>query len=264
MGFFTKLEPEQIKILVQIQEAFKKNKVQQQIDEGIEAITSNPTKKAATMGLTLQIMPYLALILVIMVIISFVIICTKVKQVKNNPAIRKARQRTLGFFGKIKYAIKTLINRVFGPILKILAFDSSTKGFLRMMNPMAKQVPSVPREQLKSGRCDNMKFVENRNQCEATVKPDDILWELDISKFPEYYNLPIAEQKRLEKRLKVYIPWQQNASFYVPQCNKARFQGEVEGSASKLLLENGTTCRLNEIKSEKFESTMMKISQTYS
>ena len=91
-------------------------------------------------------------------------------------------------------------------------------------------VITIDREQLQNGRCDNLSWVETTHdgasgQCYNTVHPTDMTWKLDSSKTNEFYDLPQGRKNELKNYGTVKIPWDVNpeASFYVPQCEKAYY-----------------------------------------
>ena len=75
-----------------------------------------------------------------------------------------------------------------------------------------------------------MKWVETtaegaKGHCDNSVHPIDLTWKLDNTKTPEYFDLPQVRKAQLDKYSTVKIPWDVNpeASFYVPQCEKAYY-----------------------------------------
>lgn len=111
-----------------------------------------------------------------------------------------------------------------------------------------KKPKTTPRPLMKSGRCDNISFVEDSPQgvyghCESTKIPDDIIFDIDQSQIPEFISLPANLKKVLEPRLHIKIPYTKKPeeSFYVPQCDKATYS---DGTAVDLYDEAGMSCKL--------------------
>jgi hypothetical protein len=141
----------------------------------------------------------------------------------------------------------------------------------RKLNPSNKQV-GIPRSTISSGRCDGVAWVEDpsdegkRGTCTNPNVPKDIVWNIKKSKNSEYASLPSSMKKRYDDST-IVIPWHttQEASFYVPDCEKAYFKEQcriVQNSTctdaetrvgtscckkADVLVENGTTCALKEV-----------------
>lgn len=124
-----------------------------------------------------------------------------------------------------------------------------TKMFINSYNPGGKTPKTTPRPLMKSGRCDNISFVEDSQEgtygnCESTKIPDDIIFDIDQSQIPEYISLPKNLKKTLEPGLHIRIPYSKTPeeTFYVPQCDKATYS---DGSPVDLYDEAGMSCKLS-------------------
>jgi hypothetical protein len=133
---------------------------------------------------------------------------------KEHYIIRKIKQ----LFQKIA----KFFQKLFHPLYKVKQFTNIVSG--------GAHDTGFDRTKIESGRCDNMKWVETtaegaKGQCDNTVHPIDLTWKLDNTKTPEYFDLPQVRKAQLDKYSTVKIPWDVNpeASFYVPQCEKAYY-----------------------------------------
>jgi hypothetical protein len=125
--------------------------------------------------------------------------------------IKKIFQKIIKFFEKI-----------FHPFYKLRQFSNIVSG--------GGHDSGIERTRIESGRCDNMKWVETteegkKGQCDNAVHPIDLTWKIDNTKTPEYFDLPASRKSQIDKYSTVKIPWDVNpeASFYVPQCEKAYY-----------------------------------------
>ena len=169
---------------------------------------------------------------------------------------------------KRNVAKEGLFNSFFNQLNKIFSFSYETKKFLRMLSPLSGDVSSNDRPIIGSGRCNNMEWVETDGEsrmgsegeqgyCETTILPNDIKWKLDTARMPEYGELPKVVRDSIKNQLDIIIPWSHNeeASFYVPQCDKAVFAKTCDPKdptnyakckRADLLEDNGMTCKLRE------------------
>lgn len=169
---------------------------------------------------------------------------------------------------KRNVAKEGLFNSFFNQLNKIFSFSYETKKFLRMLSPLSGDVSSNDRPIIGSGRCNNMEWVETNGEsrigsegeqgyCETTILPNDIKWKLDTARMPEYAELPKILKDSIKNQLDIIIPWSHNeeASFYVPQCDKAVFAKTCDPKdptnyakckRADLLEDNGMTCKLRE------------------
>jgi len=169
----------------------------------------------------------------------------------STPSLKRYYNNTKGFFAKIKKFFKSLIKLSHRTknIFNIFGSTDQTNARYRI-----------------GGRCDNITWVETDGDgniaddgayCETSVLPDNIQWKLDTSKMPEYGQLPKNMKDIVKGNLNVTIPFDHNdeASFYVPQCEKAVFTDTCDKNdptnldkcqKANLLEDNGMSCRLKE------------------
>lgn len=173
--------------------------------------------------------PYIALIIVILLLIW-------ISRRKSAPSMGRGGQMSapeLNWFDKYflpSYQIRSLTNFFSG------------------------DPPGIDRPKEPNGRCDNIEWQHTGGSgtglCVKTYKPDTITWTLDMDKMPELSKLPtkITDMMKVTDRMQVYIPWESQGTFYVPQCSKAYFKEmdsngkEVTTSASYLFKDKGLTC----------------------
>ena len=161
-----------------------------------------------------------------------------------------------------------LWNNFMKQINSLFSFSHEARKFFRMFSPLSGDPNTIDRPVIGSGRCNNIEWIEtdgeahianegDQGYCETTILPNDIKWKLDTSKMPEYGELPKVAKDSVKKQLDVIIPWDHNdeASFYVPQCDKAVYANTCDPKDPKnynkckradLLEDNGMTCRLRE------------------
>ena len=169
---------------------------------------------------------------------------------------------TTSFFGKLWYYLTApfaFISKKLGP------YTTSVTLF-------PKEPVTIPREQLYSGRCDQIRWIQDnadgeKGFCYSSIRPNDIIWDLEKTKMPEYFNLPQIIRSQADYKMKVRIPYSQTPedSFYVPRCDLATFAGTVdpndpkkEISAAGLFEDTGTTCKLKEMPSKTYKAMQRK------
>lgn len=144
--------------------------------------------------------------------------------------------------------------------------------FAASVSPYPTKLNTIPRQNMMSGRCDNLRWLQDapdgaKGFCWSAIRPKPIIWELDLSKMPEYFELPTPRKQDIDTKLKVKIPYSSNPedSFYVPRCDLATFEGvpdendpTKEMSAAHLLEDTGTTCRLRELPSNGYTAMQRK------
>lgn len=135
--------------------------------------------------------------------------------------------------------------------------------FFRMFIPFRGNEGTIPRPTMTAGRCDHLNWVQDtpdgaRGFCFSAVRPKDIEWLLDMSKTPEYFDLPEARKKQYDAQMKVRIPYseQPQDSFFVPMCDKAVFADT--GKPANLFEDTGTTCKLLELPSKGYNTMVRK------
>ena len=120
------------------------------------------------------------------------------------------------------------------------------------LNPFAGVFQSIARPIFRNGRCDNMNYLQFSSaginwggldkKCIVLKKPKDIEWSIDESKIPEFATLPAERKKELQHKLKIKIPFEPKESFYLPNCDKAKYE---DGSPADMYIDAGLTCNLN-------------------
>jgi hypothetical protein len=158
---------------------------------------------------------YIALIIVIMLLLGLLFWASNSSRRRNN----QGQKRRRNWFDRLfpnKYKASLLANRIVGG-----------------------DIATEPRETI-IGRCDNVQYQESGNLCINTKVPDPIMW--DLQSLDELGQIPQSLRDRLTKDgvlLKVFIPWEANGSFFVPNCNKAYY---LNGEKSFLLIDDGFQC----------------------
>jgi hypothetical protein len=171
---------------------------------------------------------------------------------KNN---RKIFPTIGGPFTKLFKVIRDFIQTIFTPSHQI-------RLMTRMFKFGGASVDTKPRDRLKVGRCDNIRWADKEGEgrpghCETTSRPEDIHWELDIMQFPEYFDLPVSIKNEFSNKLNVIIPYslKPEASFYVPMCEKAVYADTCDRNdphnlskcqKAHLFEDNGLSCKLRE------------------
>ena len=139
--------------------------------------------------------------------------------------------------------------------------------FFRSISPFQGSIPSVPRQQMMSGRCDNLRWIDSSTEgtagyCLSSVRPNDFIWNLDISKMPEYFELPLERRMQLTPKMRIRIPYVRgdpNAkdTFFIPDCKNATFVDVIDPVTKKevpapLFEDTGMMCKLKELPSSLF------------
>ena len=186
---------------------------------------------------------------------------------------------------KYEQMIKSQFTGVFGSIYlyfyKIWSSITVPPQINRLLNTFNQYNdggPTVPRTLINSGRCDNIKWIENTGDgkmgsCDSAIRPQDLTWKLDpglnsefrSGNFQEYASKNGLDPKQWTNNTNVIIPWDRSpeTTFFVPQCEQAYFANqcrtEVNSAACKtheqwsdgyccakanLLKEQGLTCGL--------------------
>jgi hypothetical protein len=211
--------------------------------------------------------PYIVLALIIIVIVVLIkgggrlltpLYMLDSKRRSAFSSVKGIRQRTIDYF-KVK----------FGGLFEMLSPGYKVRLFFGMFSPFGGvKYNAIPRPRLYSGRCDNLRWIQQDNngrvdlsqdgaagKCFSAVRPKDIVWNLDISKMPDFYDLPQIRQDALKDKMRITIPYDSEDSirdgntFFVPRCDKAYYGSDrknlVNQGKGKMALEDtGTTCRL--------------------
>jgi len=146
--------------------------------------------------------------------------------------------------------------------------------FMSALNPLGSTGATVPRN-LIPGRCDMTKWIPNasdKSKCDATQRPKDIIWSLDLSKMgSDYSNLPDKIKNNNSKYRNILIPYDKSpeASFYVPQCDKAVYYDTCTDvndlstcQPAPLFDDLGLSCALKKQKSQSYTNTSICNSNT--
>jgi len=188
-----------------------------------------------------NIAPYVALAIVIIVAVSFL---KGGGKKSNNSRQNRGRNPFSGLGRTIRNAERTVekdtvlafkwtrkifrriikfFEKLFHPLYQITQFFNLFSGGAHSKNVF-------DRTQIQSGRCDNINWLETTDEgkkgvCDIAKHPTDLTWNLDTSQTPEYFELPQSRKSQLDIYNTVKIPWDVNpeASFYVPQCEKAYY-----------------------------------------
>lgn len=135
--------------------------------------------------------------------------------------------------------------------------------FIRSISPFQGALPSTQRQQMMSGRCDHLRWIQDTSDgaqgfCHSAIRPKDIVWEMDMSKLPEYFELPDERRAEMQSRLKIRIPYSvyPQDSFYVPECDRATFIDYKDANGNEmpapLFEDTGMACKMREVPSMKY------------
>lgn len=196
--------------------------------------------------------PYLVLILLVLLLIGL--------SAFPKPKLMSGRVMPTTWWTKLKVAIKNILEKLF-PVHVLR----------RWFNPFGK-VDTIARTQ-NAGRCDNATWREYVDPsepygggfCKKTSKPKPYTWNINTNKLPEYGAMPDTLKQTITKngqKMQVFIPYELQSTFYVPQCNEAYYiektpdgkevQRKFKDEGIQLLVDNGLTCSLVEKPSNQF------------
>jgi hypothetical protein len=194
-----------------------------------------------------NIAPYIALILVFIIVISFMKGGKGGKSGNNSyfyrirKSITSFEHRAVNDIRKVERIAKkdalfanSWIHKKFNQILHFLdvIFNPLITRIKQYMNLFSGKGHSnvFDRQHIESGRCDNLNWIETtaegtKGTCDNSIYPEALKWNLDTSKTPEFFELPQSRKSDMDKYSSVEIPWDKTpeASFYVPQCEKAYY-----------------------------------------
>lgn len=162
--------------------------------------------------------PYIALIIVILILVGVGVSTSGPSMNLNAGSARRDAifNQTLGLFGRIQRAI--------GDFFARFSLGHRFRLIMRMINPFGGGYQNtVQRPRAGGGRCNNIDWVENGENCEQLMFPKAIEWEISPDKVAEWERLPDDIKSGLKKKMKVFIPWAKQDTFYVPQCAKAYY-----------------------------------------
>lgn len=208
--------------------------------------------------------PYLVLVFIILFFIFLSKGGSLVKPVrkldtKRKRAFQRAQTRWQRFVSWLKAKLRWLL-QLFTPGYRTILF-------LRMFIPFGSKTKYIPRQRMMSGRCDNHRWIQvdgndkpqlsvdgRRGYCFSALRPDDIKWDLDVSKLPDFHELPNELKKKANAKLSVVIPYDKEDTvrdgntFFVPRCDKAYYKDVKDATgknvSAKLLEDMGTSCKL--------------------
>lgn len=208
--------------------------------------------------------PYIVLAFVILLIISASKGGAMLRPLKKIDAKRKkAFARAQSKWQRLKRWIKTKL----AWLIRLLTPSYRVRLFLKMFTPFGGKSSQIPRQRIMSGRCDNHRWIQitdkdkidlntdgKRGYCFSSIRPEDIEWELDVSKMPDYNDLPQQTRKNMQSKMKIIIPFDKEDSvrdgntFFVPRCDKAYYKDAKDAKGkpvpASLLEDTGTTCKL--------------------
>lgn len=186
--------------------------------------------------------PYIVLLIIILLFIG-VAASPKKKR-------RPGRKLPTSWWTRLKATIKNILEKMFPVHL-----------LRKWFNPFGK-VDTISRSQ-NAGRCDNAHWREYIDPsepygggfCKATYKPKPHTWNIDPNKLPEHASMPEKLRTDITKngqRMQVFIPYELQSTFYVPQCNDAYYvekapdgtdvQKKFADEGIPLLVDNGLKC----------------------
>lgn len=218
------------------------------------ASAAGPGKQAIIMFME-NFMKYLIIFIVIFILYLMF------RKASRAPKTVKITSKVTGLFGRLMKFLNTILNKVF-------SFGPQIRKITSMFNVLGGDVPDIPRNAERNGRCNNVSWIETdedghmtqdgvQGYCETTTRPANIKWQMDVMRMPEYAELPSEIKKQIKNQLKVTIPWDHNeeASFYVPQCDQAVYTDTCDPKhpndlrrcmKADILEDNGMSCRLRE------------------
>lgn len=216
------------------------------------------------LALLKDLSPYIALLIIIL----FIIVLMKGSAIMRPFRRLDARRRVAFAKGKSRYQrFKLWLKSKFDWLFKLLTPGYRVRLFLRMFLPGGAAANQIPRQRIMSGRCDNNRWIQindrnevqldadgKRGYCFSAIRPEDIKWDLDITKMPDYNELPEQTRKSIQSRMQIIIPFDNEDSvrdgntFFVPRCDKAYYAKAKDKDGkpipAKLLEDFGTSCKL--------------------
>lgn len=208
--------------------------------------------------------PYIVLAVVILVIIGGAKSASAFRPLRDLDAKRKKEfSKAKSRFERLKTWIKTKLKW----LIKLITPSYRVRLFVRMLLPFGGKGNQIPRQRIMSGRCDNHRWIQvnengdpdldmdgRRGYCFSAIRPENIEWELDVSRMPDYNDLPQQTKKSMQSRMTVVIPYDDETSvkdgntFFVPRCDKAYYKNAKDANGKNvpatLLEDMGTSCKL--------------------
>lgn len=208
--------------------------------------------------------PYLVLAFIIWVIV--------VLMKGGSSASRRSNRRTTdpkkrSAFAKIKSKWENFLDKIldrFAVVINFFTPGYRMRMFFNMFSPTGPRYNAIPRPQMKSGRCDNMRWIQIDNdidknvvldmdgkagKCYSAIRPKNIVWELDTSKMSELYELPTKRQEDIKRNMTVTIPYTSDDSikdgntFFYPRCDAAYYGNDPKNKAD-MFEDLGTSCKI--------------------
>tara|TARA_Y100000389_G_scaffold40620_1_gene35186 strand:- start:10404 stop:11267 length:864 start_codon:yes stop_codon:yes gene_type:complete len=94
----------------------------------------------------------------------------------------------------------------------------------------------IQRNEIREGRCDDIKNVTNDGFCTSNRILNDLRWDLN-NRSEDYKNLP--EELKLKDKEQIRIPFKEdNSGFYIPNCKDSYY--EKSGEKTNLLVNDDT------------------------
>lgn len=161
-----------------------------------------------------------------------------------------------GFFGSIY--------RYFYNSFNSIRIPPQIKRIFNMFSNYKDGGPTVPRTVIRSGRCDNIQWIETSKDgqmgsCESAIRPQDLTWTINPQLNSEFRSgsgfLGYASEvnnhdakkttqwlSQWTNNTNVIIPWDKSpeTTFFVPQCEEAYFANQCREETS------GERCGPNE------------------
>ena len=173
---------------------------------GLEKRTANTAWNTFSRENMKNISPYIVLVLVIMLFLGWTF--CRPKRRRPNSGVRK---HSLG---------RWIDDKILTPLEILIKPGYKFRQVIHVFTPLKGNTKSLPRNVLSVGRCDNQNWIQldggakvkltadrSKGSCFAATRPKDIVWNMDISKMPEYNDLSAETQRELDKKLKVFIPY---------------------------------------------------------
>jgi hypothetical protein len=206
---------------------------------------------------------------IVLVVIIFIVILLSKGKLSTRP-LRRLDAKRKKEFARAKsrwYRIKQWFLTKFLWVRNILTPSYRVRLILNMLMPFGGKNNQIPRQRIMSGRCDNHRWIQvnekgeydvdmdgRRGYCFSAIRPKDIEWELDMSRMPDFHDLPEEAKKDFQKMKNVVIPYdtedtvKDGNTFFVPRCDKAYFKDfkDERGQPKKvtMLEDTGTSCKL--------------------
>lgn len=215
----------------------------------------------------LAILKDLSPYIVLAFIIFLIVVLLKGGKAASRRSKRPTDPKRRTAFAKIKSKWENMLDKILDKFQIIIDFFSPgyrTRMFFNMFSPTGPRYNAIPRPQMKSGRCDNLRWIQIDNdldkqavldmdgkpgKCYSSVRPKNIVWELDVSRMSELYELPAKRQDDLKRNMTVTIPYTSDDSikdgntFFYPRCDAAYYGNDPKNKAD-MFEDLGTSCKM--------------------